>query len=404
MPVMRRYLSVMVCVSLLLAGMPAGVAAQSGSGNASAYAGTHVSFDVAESAVTDYRVANESVFSSVKVQSQSGAESGGLLSADASLSAVTSIAGSALSVESRTSASASIRAEGSASMSAHDNGHGVLVVSSGDSDQYVVANLSSGASAEAESEGGVAVTTANGTEGTFIVVGDGNATVNDDGDVSAALDAGSKLAFRAYPGGKDGADERGEEMIANGTATAEVHAMAQGGEAVFDTVTYAGNTTVESTTRAEGSVNATVDRASSTGTVVIASVSEEAVAAASDITVEVDGEAAAEASSDAALRNAIGSNTSKYAVAAGGAAEARTDVFVAVNHFSERTVSVQDGGSESGADGDGGADGADGGSDGESGDSDGDGGDTTASGGTPGFGPLAALAALAALVLLRRRQ
>jgi PGF-CTERM protein len=396
MPVMRRYLSVMVCVSLLLAGMPAGVAAQSGSGNASAYAGTHVSFDVAESAVTDYRVANESVFSSVKVQSQSGAESGGLLSADASLSAVTSIAGSALSVESRTSASASIRAEGSASMSAHDNGHGVLVVSSGDSDQYVVANLSSGASAEAESEGG--------TEGTFIVVGDGNATVNDDGDVSAALDAGSKLAFRAYPGGKDGADERGEEMIANGTATAEVHAMAQGGEAVFDTVTYAGNTTVESTTRAEGSVNATVDRASSTGTVVIASVSEEAVAAASDITVEVDGEAAAEASSDAALRNAIGSNTSKYAVAAGGAAEARTDVFVAVNHFSERTVSVQDGGSESGADGDGGADGADGGSDGESGDSDGDGGDTTASGGTPGFGPLAALAALAALVLLRRRQ
>jgi len=200
------------------------------------------------------------------------------------------------------------------------------------------------------------VTTENGTEGTFIVVGEGNATVNDDGDVTAHLGEDGRLAFRAYPDGKDDGDDEQERLIADGQAKAETYVMSDGEETVVDTVQYGQNTTVEAAESAEGAVNVTVNRTTHEGTVLLTSVSDEALNATESLTVRVDGEAAAEAGTYTQLESAIGSDQSRYMVESGGEASAGADVLVAVNHFSERTVTMasSDGGAETTtADGDG---------------------------------------------------
>jgi len=367
----------------------AAVATQNGTGTqeASAYSGTHVTFDVQDSAVVDYQVEGETVLDSVKVQSESSGNAGAVFDGSLDLSALANVEGSALSMNAQTSASAEIGAEGSASMTAHDNDHGILVVESGGDGQAVVANVSSDAEASAESDQQVEVTTESGAKGTFVVVGDGSVTVNDDGNVAAKLNGDARLVLRSYPEEKTETDEQTEAYIASGEAAAEVYVEQQDGELVTDTVTYGQETTVETKTTAENAVNVTIDRAASEGKVVVTSVSEAAVGTTEDVSVTVDGEAAAQASSYSELEGAIGSDTSKYMVEQSSSAEASADVYVAVNHFSERTVQMQ---------------GGEGGSDSSDGDTGSD--DSGSSGGSvPGFGVGVALVAAlgAALVALR---
>jgi PGF-CTERM protein len=316
-----------------------------------AYAGTHVSFDTDERAVTDYAVRGETMLDSVAVQSESEVENGGLVDAGASLSAVTQIEGAGLSLAAESETEARVEAEGSATITAHDNGRGVLVVAAGNQSDYVVANVSDGANASAETDSQVEVTTENGTTGTFIVVGEGNATVNDEGDVTAHLGEDGRLVFRSYPDGKDDGDEKQEELIADGDAKAEAYVMAQnasesgddGEQVVVDTVSYGENTTVETAETAEGEVTLAVNRTTHEGTVLVTSVSEKALNASEDLEVAVDGEAAVEAETHTQLKSAVGSDQSRYVVESAGSAsaDASADVLVAVNHFSERTVSMQ---------------------------------------------------------------
>jgi PGF-CTERM protein len=316
-----------------------------------AYAGTHVSFDTDERAVTDYAVRGETMLDSMAVQSESTVENGGLVDAGASLSAVTQIEGAGLSLAAESETEARVEAEGSATITAHDNGRGVLVVAAGNQSDYVVANVSDGANASAETDSQVEVTTENGTNGTFIVVGEGNATVNEEGDVTAHLGEDGRLVFRSYPDGKDDGDEKQEELIADGDAKAEAYVMAQnasesgddGEQVVVDTVSYGENTTVETAETAEGEVTLTVNRTTHEGTVLVTSVSEKALNASEDLEVMVDGEAAVEAETHSQLKSAVGSEQSRYVVESAGSAsaDASADVLVAVNHFSERTVSMQ---------------------------------------------------------------
>ncbi|WP_232700727.1 PGF-CTERM sorting domain-containing protein [Halobacterium wangiae] len=359
----------------------------------SAYAGTHVTFDVAENAVANYSVGGETALDSVKVQS--GSESDGVFDGSVDLSAVTSISGSALSLSASANANAEVSTEGSASMTAHDNSHGILVVEAAGDDQVVVANVSSGADAEAESDQQVEVTTANGTQGAFIVVGNGSVAVNDDGDVSAQLEGDSRLVFRAYPDGKSEQSEQTESYIASGKATGEVYVDQQDGELVTDTVAYSQETAIEAEQSAEDTVSVTVERAREEGKIVVTSVSEAAVGAVSDLDVTVDGEAAAEASTYGELESAIGGDASKYMVKQSSSAEASAKVYVALNHFSQRNVEMQgsDGGTET----------TDGGSTTAADTADsGDGGET--GGDVPGFGVGVALVALVGAALFAVRQ
>lgn len=374
-----------IALLIVAAAVPGGVAAASGEG--STYTGAVVSFDVQSNAVADYAVDGQTVFDNVSVQSQSKAESSGSVSGDVSLKALVDLQGSGLSLSSQTKASAQVDVEGSASMTAHDDAHGILVVSSGSDSQYVVANLSSESSASAEGDSRVTVESGDGVEGTFIVVGDGSVTVNDDGDVSAKLASDSKLVFRAYPDGRSDQDSSQEQLIADGKAAGEVYAMQRDGEVVTDTVTYGQQMTLSAEQSSEDTVKVTADRAASEGKVVITSVSKEAVGTVSDLSVEVSGGAAAEVSSYSELKSAIGGDESKYMVRqqSSGSAKAHADVLVAFNHFSTRTATIS--GNDSGSSG---------------GDTTGGDGGSGSSGSSPGFGVGAAVVALAAAAIALR--
>jgi PGF-CTERM protein len=387
-------------VALLIASstLPAGAAAAA-TQEGEAYAGAHVEFETASNAIVDYSVNDETLFESVKVQSQSNAESQGDVRAGVELTAVTELTGSALSLDSQTEVSATVTAESGAQMQAHDNSRGILVVRSGGDSQYVTVNVSSAAEADSKSDQRVVVTTEDGTKGTFLVVGDGEVTVNEQGNVSANLGSEGTLVFRSYPEGRDDGDQRQEQLISEGKAAAEVYVMEsseQRSEFAADVVQYSEDTTVEVTQQTRGTVTMTAERSQEQGKIIITSVSEQAISSAEDLQVTVDGEAAAQASSYSELESAANNgDTSRFLVRQQSSAQASADVLVAVNHFSTREITMSDDSNDSG-----GSNGSD------TDESDGAGDQETTGADGPGFGPvvaLIALAAVAALGLARRR-
>jgi len=392
-----------------------------------AYAGTHVEFETTSNAIVDYSVNGQTVLQSVTVQSQSNAESQGNVRTGVGLSAVTKITGAALSLDSKTEVNATVTAESGVTMEAHDNSRGVLVVRSSGDSQYVTVNVSSSSQAESESDQRVVVTSEDGSKGTFFVVGDGEVTVNDQGNVSAKVGSDGKLVFRSYPDGRDDGDQQEEQLISEGKAAAEVYVMQkseQGSELAADVVQYSEDTTVEVTQKSEGTVKMTAERSQDQGKIIITSVSEQAISSVEDLQVTVDGEAAAQASSYSELESAINNgDSSKFLVRQQSSAQASADVLVAVSHFSTREVTMSERSDDSGSDGaDGtdngegtdGTDSSDGTARGEPGSSPGDGTDgtdgndggseETTSTSLPGFGIGVALVALIAVALYASRR
>lgn len=383
-----RLLPVLTVAMLLLAGAATPAAATSAESNA--YAGANIEFSMESNAIVDYTVDGAAMLDRVEVQSKEKASSGGVLSGGASLSSVTSVEGSGMEMQSKASASAQVKitSESGATVKAHDNEHGIFLVDADEQSQIVTANVSDGSSAE-QSDDRVVVTNENGAKGTFLVVGDGEVTVNENGDVTAELEKGSKLVYRSYPSGeRDDDDKQQEQWIQDGKAAAELYVFEKGGEMVTDTVQYSEETTVTVSEKTTGKVVFTAERSSEEGKVIITSVSEKLISSADSIEVNVDGSAAAEASSYSELEGALGSDSSKFLVSSTSEAQASTDVLVAVNHFSEREVTMT-GTEGEGASGDGSDDGS---------------GDNSSSTSAPGFGVGVTLVALlgAAAVVLRR--
>lgn len=408
-------------LTLLVVG--AGVApigAMALNGQTGTYAGTHVTFETEANAMTAYAVDGETMISAVKTESKSHYESRTGVSLGLDVSTVTHLQGSALTVNSKTNAGASVSAENGAKLHAHDNPHGILVAESGGQAQLVKANVSASSSAEQEGDSRVVVTTDNDKKGTFIVVGEGSVDVNSEGDVVANVGDDGKLVFRAYSEDeRDDAAKAHEKLIANGSAAGEVYVMTEdGGETVTDTVQYSQNTTITAEQTAENEVQMTVERTEHEGKVVLTQVSEAAVGAADSIEVAVDGESAVRASSYSEVVAASnGGEASKYVVrqTAQMQAEGQAEVLVGVNHFSSRTITMT--GNDSGTTGTatptatGGSDGTTatddgaGGSDGTESASGSDGsGDDSTSTSTPGFGLGVALIALVAAGLFAVRN
>ncbi|SEP15806.1 hypothetical protein SAMN04487948_11761 [Halogranum amylolyticum] len=210
-----RVVLLIVCL-VVSSTVPVGATAATQQGEA--YAGTHIEFETASSAIVDYSVNGETILQSVKVQSQSNAQSQGDVRAGVGLSALTELSGAELSLNSQTEVSATVTAESGATMQAHDNSRGILVVRSGDNSQYVTVNVSRSSQAESENDQRVVVTTEDGTKVTFIVVGDGEVTVNEQGNVSANHGSDGTLVFRSYPEGRDDNDQKQEQLISEGKA------------------------------------------------------------------------------------------------------------------------------------------------------------------------------------------
>ncbi|GAB3677354.1 hypothetical protein GCM10028856_36540 [Halopiger thermotolerans] len=339
----------------LAAGVGAAGAATTDSGTESsttaegkAYAGTHVDFAVDGDAIANYTIDGEEAFSSVAVQSQSDADATAGLGADVSLEAMTDLRGAGLSLAAKTETNARVQADSGATLSAHDNRRGSLVVRSGGESQYVQAEL--GADAKAEQDGDKVRVETGSREGVFLVVGDGNVTVNEEGDVTAELASDAALTFRSYEDGeRDESAEYEESLIADGKAAAEVHVEDRDGETATSAVAYGEQISANVTQAAESEVQMTVERAHSQGTVVITTVSEEAVGSLEDINVTVDGEAAVEADSKSELEAATqNADSSKYMVAQQAEANGEATVYIAFNHFSERTATIDGSGSDDG--------------------------------------------------------
>ena len=389
-------LSALLVVSLVGAAAAPAVATQEAEG----YSGSHVEFQTQNSAVTGYAVNDAVIVENVSVQSSEEARSQAGIGADAGLSTATEFSGAGLQLASQTSLSATLSIESGAEMQTHDNQRGILQVRANDGAQMVHANLSSDSEAESEGEERVVVTKGDGSQGTFIVVGDGEVVVNEGGNVTAEIEEGSQLVYRQYDDSERSDDDKQkEQMIQNGTATAEVYVESaaesgqdsaddgedsaedgsdEGEEAAASVVEYGQDTTVEVQSRSENTINMTAERSQSQGKVVLTSVSESAFDSAEDVEVLVDGEAAAQAESYSAVEQAAqGGDNSAYYVSQSSSAEASTDVAIGVNHFSERDVTMQSDGSGD----DGGMTGGDG----------------------AGFGVFAAVAALGAALLATRR-
>jgi PGF-CTERM protein len=112
----------------------------------------------------------------------------------------------------------------------------------------------------------------------------------------------------------------------------------------------------------------------------VTTISDAAFQSAEDLTVTVDGEAAAQADSYSAVQqSAAEGDEPRYYVAQSSSAEATTDVAIGIDHFSERNVAMQS---------DGGGDGGDGGTNGDG----------------AGFGPAVALLAVVGSLLAARRH
>lgn len=337
-------LSVLLVASAGLAGAATAASNdQTAQTEGSAYAGTHVTANMTGDALVDYRVDGTTVMESVRVQSTSEAKTGTDLSVGADLSTRTGFAGAGLSMDARSETSASVTAESGAELTVHDNGHGSLVVAANGQSQYVGLNLSESATAQQEGDARVVVTQDDGTQSSILVAGNGSVAVNDEGNVTAKIEEDSRLIVRTYED-RDEDDRNQEQLIQNGTAAAQVYLTQQAegsSEAAVDVVDYGQNTTVEVTQRTKGNVEMTVERTASQGKVVITSVSNETFDAVGDIQVQVDSQAAVEASSYSELAAAAdGGPTSKYMVRQTGSAEAGTDVLVALNHFSQRSVTM----------------------------------------------------------------
>lgn len=373
---------------------PVGAAAVGGTQSDEAYGGAHVSFDTSNDAIVGYSVDGATVLDSVAVQSTERARAGGNLGADVSLKALTNFAAADVSVRTSFEASANsaavVSTSSGAEMRANDNSRGILVISSGSQSQYVRANLSSDTEAEQSGDGRVVVTKGDGTQGAFLVVGDGEVTVNEDGNVTAQVQDGSKLVYRQYDDDRSDDDQKQEDLIASGTAAAEVYVQ-QAGESGSDgqqravnVVNYSEDTTVDVTEKSANRLNMTVERSQSQGKVVITTLSDQAFESAEDVQVSVDGKAAAKVDSYSAVESAAtGGDNSAYLVRSSSSAQAATDVVVGIDHFSAREVSMEPG---------------DGSGDGN------DGGDSTDTDGQPGFGALGAIAALGAALLAAHRR
>ncbi|WP_254863934.1 hypothetical protein [Halovivax gelatinilyticus] len=363
----------LLVTSLFALAVPGGALSSQASTSNETYAGTHVDFGVEGDALVDFAVDNATTFSDVSVQSESDAGAG------VGLGAVVDIDGAALSLSAQTETSATVVADSGAEINAHDTDRGQLVVSAGGESQLVEATLGSDASAEVDGE--TVVVTSGEREGAFLVVGDGEVTVNDEGDVAAELAGDAELVFRSYAEGERDEEAIAEEsLIAAGDATVDLHVEQRGDEVVSEAVTYGQETSADARAEAEQRVELTIDRTESEGTIVLTTVSEAAVGSIEDLGVAIDGEAAVEASSQSDLEAGAAGEEPRYMITSHNEAEGEATVAIAVDHFSERTVTMS--------------------SDESTDDSSGVGvGDDA----LPGFGALGALIASLAAVIVRLR-
>ncbi len=336
----KRLLAVAAVVALLTLGAASAVASAQ---DAEGYAGAHVSFDTTDNAVVDYQVDGAEMFDSLEVEARSDAEErGGAgvgvdVGAGVDLGEVSDLVGANVAATATARTSANVDFDGSAGLSAHDNGNAVLVLEAGGDEQLVEVEVPADAEAEARSDV-IVSTEQDGVEGSYIVVGEGEAGVNEEGDVTAHLEEDARMVFRAHTEGATDDDEEQERIISDGNAAAEVQFVGDHDE--VDGAAYLADVEAEGHDTGEDRVEVEVERVEADGKVVMTTVSEAAVGVSQAFDVTVDGEAATEVDTYADLEAAADGDEPAYKVVGETTAESNAQVLVALDHFSERSFQV----------------------------------------------------------------
>ena len=269
--------------------------------------GRNTGFNVSGSYIIEYSVQGTGFFSSVDVDTN-------------------------ISTEARTGVKSRFETE-KLRISAHDNANGLLKFKA-EKDTSVTIELSDSASIEKESDKKITVRS-DEMEGTLMIAGQGHLSV-EDGTITVELERNSQLIFKAYPREKDSGDEDIEDGIISGDLSAEIQVLGDG--AITDSVEYSTEVEITSTSVTEEGVSVAVDSATEIGkTIVIIIDNSELPADPGELSVKVDGEATVEASSTGEVYATGTSDKSKSVVVKG---ETNTKVFVYVNHFSQRIITI----------------------------------------------------------------
>lgn len=330
----------------LLAGIAGGAAITATAGGAAiqgaeSYAGVHVEFEGESDALTNYTVDDRTYLASLQVQSKSTAEGDEGVQAGTSLANVTDLEGSDLSVREESATHLEFASESGATVAAHDNEYGILVVGSENGTQFVRANVTEGADTAYAGGAGVTVEREDGGLASFIVVGDGEVDITDDGNVAAEIDEDDRLVVRHYEQTRRTADRNYEAMIVRGTTPAEVFVMERDGGHVVDVVTYDDGTTVDVEAADDAGLRMDVERDSPEGAIVLTSFESRSLADPDAVNVTVDGERARRARTYSQLRTAAtGGEEPWFMAIRRGEGTLTADVTVAVEGFSTRSIAV----------------------------------------------------------------
>ncbi len=286
-----RVLALVTTLLLLVAGVTAPLAASSAaSSQRTSYRGAHVSFETTPTALTDYRVDGHPFIDSLAIESRSAVRNDSPV--PPSLSNLSSLNGSPLNVTSKSRTRVRMRTGDGGVVTAHDDGHGVLLVKGRNRTQYVRATLPTGSDAVFENNSQVVATTANGSEATFSVIGNGTIDVDDAGNVVAELGNEGLLVVRTYRGKRSAAEQKREQLIVDGVATGEVYVMPRANGTAVDTISYEPETSLNVTDHTRDSIRFRLDRRQRQGVVVLTNFEDSNVTNASDVAVSVDGTAA----------------------------------------------------------------------------------------------------------------
>jgi len=333
---MRRLTALVA--TLLVVSMAAPAAVTPAAADEHEYDGKHVSFDIKPNGIAEYSVNNETLFSSVKTRAAS--EPAVDVGAGVDASAIAGFEGAGIEATSTTTAAARFRTENGAQVAAHDTERGHLTIHATEQRTLVQINMSDPVGTTPE--GSVIVVGGATQVGSVFVVGEGNLSITEEGNIVADLPRGSGLVFRSNGDNRTTQDQATERLIERGSAAGEVYVSQRNGEVVADTVQYDTDISVEVAQYEDGFVEVGVNRTTEQGTIVIMEVSKKLIEDPGDTAVRVSGTKATRVDTHAELRRSLGKGEPTYKVSRATTGQANAAILVAIDSFSGQTVIIEE--------------------------------------------------------------
>lgn len=294
--------------------------------NGDIYAGDNIRYNLKSDEIDNYSVQGKTYFTSMKTGTKISSGTGllgGLIGANIAISSIAGV-GSKLSTD-------------NANIFVHDNPNGNLQVMVNQG-SIVQISLTGGSSATYQGEKYITVRNPDGSESSFLIAGNGKLEMRD-GKMVADLDNDGQLIFKAYPVGKTQLDDAVEQGIIDGIVAAEINIPGKNDAAASSSISYSSAVSAKVNEVANEKISILVSSSNSVGKTIAIEIDSSRLPFQDpgQLEVRVDGEVAAKASSTSELYATGAGDKPRYLVAK---AEGATKVMVAINHFSDREVTL----------------------------------------------------------------